>query len=273
MEPPRATPRNVLARVVTALVLVVATAPLVAHGEADATRRGTLLVIGDSLTVGAAGMGGFDPRLRSLAAWDEIVVDARVGRSARAGAAVLARRLADTDDVEAVVVALGTNDMAGYRDMVYARSVIDGIMSRARDLPVLWINLEFAASPRPDRRSRGERFNAQLVRATGRWPNLVVSDWNTWFTPRGATRFVADGMHLTASGYRSRSRFMISEIARLARWIDTGGTTSTTSSTPPGTTIDGSTSTSTTMPTSTSTTTADSSTTTSVGPSTTSSSP
>lgn len=256
---------------VTALVLVVATAALVAHGEADATRRGTLLVIGDSLTVGAAGMGGFDPRLRSLAAWDEIVVDARVGRSARAGAAVLARRLADTDDVEAVVVALGTNDMAGYRDMAYARSVIDGLMSRARDLPVLWINLEFAASPRPDRRGRGERFNAQLARALTRWPNLVVSDWNAWFTPRGATRFVADGMHLTASGYRSRSRFMIAEIARLARWIDTGGTTSTTSSTPPATTIDGSTST--TMPTSTSTTTSDSSTTTSVEPSTTSSSP
>jgi len=207
--------------------------------------QGALLVIGDSLTVGATSMGGFSSRLRSLAAWDEVVIDARVGRSARIGAGVLARRLTGTVDVGAVVVALGTNDMAGYRDSAYARWLIDEVMTRARDLPVMWINLEFAATPRPDRKPRGVRFNTQLGRAAERWPNLKVSDWNGWFTPRGDSRFVADGMHLTATGYRARSTFMVEEIARFARWIETGGTTttapapttaSTTTALPPSTT-------------------------------------
>ena len=205
--------------------------PALGITEAGAARRGTLLVIGDSLTVGASSLGGFSPRLRALSTWDEVVVDARIGRSARAGAAVLSRRLDEIDNVEAIVIALGTNDMAGYRDMVYARSVIDALMARSQDLPVLWINLEFASTPRPDRRSRGERFNAQLIRATTRWPNLVVGDWNTRFTPRTSTRFVADGMHLTTAAYRLRARFMIDEIGRLINWIETGGTTTSTTTT------------------------------------------
>jgi len=254
--------------------MVVATAALVAHGEADAARRGTLLVIGDSLTVGAASMGGFSPRLRSLATWDDVVIDARVGRSARAGAGVVARRLADTDDVAAVVVALGTNDMAGYRDSAYARWLIDEVMSRARTLPVLWINLEYASTPRPDRKPRGVRFNTQLERATKRWPKLIVSDWNGWFTPRGGSRFVADGMHLTSTGYRARSSFMVAEIARLARWIETGGTTSTTTTATTSTTTSTTTSSTTTTAPPSTTITPDSTTTTpSTSPATTTTTP
>lgn len=199
---------------------------------ADAAPAGTLLMVGDSLTVGATELGKFSGAQRSVrGAWKSVVVDAKVGRTARQGATLLPGALRRSK-AQAVVVALGTNDMMGRRTAAETSDLIDGVMRAAGGRPVLWVNVEFGPLPARERPARARMFNSQLVRAERRWENLRVADWNSWFTPNGRSRFVADGVHLTASGYETRAAYYAREVTSFRRWIDTVlHTTSTTSTT------------------------------------------
>jgi hypothetical protein len=105
------------------------------------------------------------------------------------------------------------------------------VMNKTRGLPVLWVNLEFSQTGRKDWRARGVRFNKELRLAKLRYPNLTIADWNTAFTPKSKSRFINDGVHLTVSGYKTRSSFMVPAIYSFGSAIVNASTTTSTSTT------------------------------------------
>lgn len=187
--------------------------------------QGTLLIVGDSLTFGANYFGKLGSKAQSTNIWTKVILDAKNGRRATVGAKVIADRLTDT--TTAIVVALGTNDMISKPMSWYPDYAIDAVMEQVGALPVLWVNLEFSPTGRADWRSRGVRFNRALQKAALRYPNLVVADWNKYFTPKGQSRFVADGVHLSVTGYKTRTRYFISEMTEFADLIISATTTTT----------------------------------------------
>jgi hypothetical protein len=193
--------------------------------------QGTVLVVGDSLTFGANYFGRLAVKAQGTNIWTNVVLDAKNGRKATVGAKVIANRL--TNSTTAIVVALGTNDMISKSESWYPSFAIDTVMQQAGDLPVLWVNLEFSPTGRADWRARGVRFNRALRAATNRYPNLVIADWNTFFTPKGQSRFVADGVHLTVTGYKTRTSYFVNQMRLFGQRIveATTTTTSTTTST------------------------------------------
>lgn len=236
----------------TAMTLMSATAvPLVSASSPaiGPNGQGTLLMVGDSLTFGANYFGKLGSKAQSTKIWTKVVLDAKNGRKATVGAQIIADRLTET--TTAIVIALGTNDMISKPATWYPDFAIDTVMEQVGTIPVLWVNLEFSPTGRADWRSRAARFNRALQKATGRYPNLVVADWNKFFTPKGQSRFVADGVHLTVTGYKTRTNFFLSKMTEFAQTIVAA--TSTTSTTSSSSTSSSSTTTSSTSTTSSST--------------------
>lgn len=194
-----------------------------------ANGQGTLLVVGDSLTVGTEAFGSLSTKVSALGTWTNVVLDAKDGRKASLGATVIEKTI--TSSTTAIVVALGTNDMISKPEAWYPRWVIDTVMQKTRGLPVLWVNLEFSQTGRSDWRARGVRFNRELRLAKQRYPNLSIADWNTAFTPQSKSRFIVDGVHLTVSGYKTRSKFLVPAISSFGSYIVNASTTTSTSST------------------------------------------
>ena len=192
--------------------------------------QGTVLLIGDSLTFGANYFGKLGTRAQATNIWTKVSLDARNGRKATVGAKIIADKLTNT--TTAIVVALGTNDMIAHSQSWYPRYAIDTVMAQTEGLPVLWVNIEFSPTGRPDWKSRGVRFNRALQQATSRYPNLMIADWNKFFTPRGPSRFVGDGVHLSVTGYKTRSTFFINQMMSFGqRIVDATTTTSSTTTT------------------------------------------
>ena len=232
-------------------VILIATAG-VSHASASspsigANGQGTVLVVGDSLTFGANYFGKLSVKAQATNIWTKVILDAKNGRKATVGAQVIADRL--TPSTTAIVVALGTNDMISKTETWYPDYAIDAVMDQVGALPVMWVNLEFSPTGRTDWRSRGVRFNRALKNATSRYPNLFVADWNKFFTPKGQSRFVADGVHLTVTGYKTRTSYFIDQMKTFGNNIVNATTTTSTTST---STTTSSTTTSTTIPSSTS---------------------
>lgn len=194
-----------------------------------ANGQGTLLVVGDSLTVGTEAFGSLTKRVSALGTWDNVVMDAKEGRKASLGASVIEKGL--TALTTALVVALGTNDMISKPETWYPRWVIDTVMQKTRGIPVLWVNVEFSQTGRSDWRARGVRFNKELRLAKLRYPNLTIADWNTAFTPISKSRFLADGVHLSVSGYKTRCNFLVPAISSFGISIVNASTTTTTTTT------------------------------------------
>lgn len=134
---PRRRLRNLLA------ALALAASPLAAAAE-----EVTIAALGDSLTqgYGLPEADGFVPRLqawlRENGAPDAIVINAGVSGDTSAGG--LARvDWTLTEDVDAVIVALGGNDLLRGIDPAVTEENLDGILRavRARGLPVLLAGL------------------------------------------------------------------------------------------------------------------------------------
>lgn len=220
--------------IATAMLLLFAAAVPVASAAKPAigpNGQGTVLIVGDSLTFGANYFGKLATKTQSTNIWTKVVIDTKDGRKATVGAKVIADRLTDT--TTAVVIALGTNDMISKSQSWYPDYAIDTVMEQVGTLPVLWVNLEFSPTGRADWRSRGARFNRALKNATTRHPNLTVADWNKFFTPKGQSRFVADGVHLTVTGYKTRTTYFITKMTEFAQQIISATTTTTTTTDPP----------------------------------------
>jgi hypothetical protein len=221
-----------LAVCITALTLLGITAAPVATASRPAigaNGQGTVLVVGDSLTFGANYFGKLGVKAQGTNIWTKVVLDAKNGRKATVGARIIGDRVTNT--TTAIVVALGTNDMISKSESWYPNYAIDTVMEQAGGLPVLWVNIEFSPTARPDWRARGVRFNRALQTATRRYPNLMIADWNKFFTPKGQSRFVADGIHLSVTGYKTRTSFFISQMKLFGQKIVDATTTTTTTST------------------------------------------
>ena len=198
--------------------------------------QGSLFFVGDSLTVGTKAFGSLQKRLDQLQIWDQVIVNAKVGRRTDQSLRLLSTAM--PDDTSAIVIALGTNDVITRREPKYPAWVIDQVMEASGGLPVLWFNTEFSPTGRGDWRFRSRRFNRALREAREEWPNLVIADWYTYFTPRGKNRFQADGVHLSVSAYKVRASFTETQVRRFGQSIvDATTTTAPASTTTTTTTI------------------------------------
>ena len=216
------------ALLVLALVIISPTSGATAKTRAiNANGQGNLLIIGDSLTLGADAFGSLAAKIRKTRKWTSVTINTRVGRKASVGADMLPDKI--LGNTTAIVVALGTNDMMSRTERWYPRWVIDRVMANTLDIPVLWVNLKFS-NDRPNWKTRANRFNRALRQAKHRYPTLTIADWNSSFIPKSSSRFISDGVHLTVSGYRTRASFLIRAIAKFGTAIvnATSTTTSTT---------------------------------------------
>lgn len=187
---------------------------------------------------GSAVYGNLSSRLASLRIWTSVTIDYKRGRKTSESYGVVERRLAAARNATAVVIALGTNDMISHSEPSWPARVIERMMIEAGGLPVLWVNTNFNGAVRPDWKARAARFNRVLRAARTEWPNLHIAEWSGYFVPKGASRYISDGVHLTVSGYRTRASWLASQVAGFGNTIvnATTTTTSTTSSTASSTT-------------------------------------
>lgn len=256
----RPTPPRLAAALVAAVLTASAVGTAVAGTRpAFSTTRpngqGKVLIVGDSLTVGAA-TGGYRSThyLRDAVAsikadpsdthtlWSGAIVDARIGRRIPAGRTIIAQRIAADPSITAVVVALGTNDVTGQLPATSAerrafwRSRIAGVLEAAAGRPVMWVNVEFGPQ-RPGWNARAAFFNAVLLQMAAEPAHagrLAVRDWAAAFpdVTRGLRRYTGDGVHLNAGGYKFRADWMRARMKwfGIAAVAATSTTTSSTSS-------------------------------------------
>ena len=94
-----------------------------------------------------------------------------------------------------VVINVGYNDWAA----VYDVDKVMRALKAARVRTVVWVTLR-------ETTSNYARNNARITKATRRWGNLVVADWNAY--SRGKPWFREDGLHLTSAGATGLSRLL-----------------------------------------------------------------
>ena len=94
-----------------------------------------------------------------------------------------------------VVVNVGYNDWAA----VYDVDKVMRALKAARVRTVVWVTLR-------ETTSNYAQNNAAIRKATRRWRNLVVADWNSY--SNGKPWFRSDGLHLTTAGAAGLSRLL-----------------------------------------------------------------
>ena len=206
----------------------------------------TLMVLGDSITCGMVsraascgsrfrGFGTLQEQLLAQGTFGTVLVDAVFARNAanvpsvtRNGATTLANYLAAGTQVDALIVALGSNDLQhSFRPAYYERNIRQ-ILDLAAGRPVAWVTVY-----RSDQRwypRRAATFNEVLVRLAAEYPNLTVVDWVP--TLMANPDWLAnDRLHLDPDGYRARIATYLDASAGLwARIVaaDPSATTTTT---------------------------------------------
>jgi hypothetical protein len=191
--------RRALALAVVAFLALASTGTTVAAG---APIRVTF--VGDSVAASISLSATAQARLRrsfrvrlNLAVCRRLIVTSctHAGRTPATALEVVRRHGGSLGDV--LIVNVGYNESAdGYPDG------IDRVMRAALGLGVdgvVWVTLrETSAAYRAT--------NAAIRAAAGRWPQLVVADWNAHST--GRAWFRSDGLHLTAAGANALARFL-----------------------------------------------------------------
>jgi lysophospholipase L1-like esterase len=173
---------------------------------AEAAATPDVVIIGDSLTVGAR------PDLeRSLAsAGIYAVLDAAVSRHTAAGYAEpfsgvrALRRVRDGNQPKLVVAALGTNDITPSSTRASARRDVAAIVSEAGSARVCWVELH----------RRGADAAALAFERANGWFREAVEEaggcWLSW-TP-SPDEWAGDGVHLTGAGYARRAAQLSAQI-------------------------------------------------------------
>ena len=156
---------------------------------------GAVLVLGDSLTVGATDMGALQRRLQ-IAGFDDVDVIAEEGRDTAWG-------LEEIEDLESVpsivVVELGTNrsaDPEGFAAVVV--DVVDALRSRGAER-IAWLTPVFVSDDRyADKIEVLEATDG--IDLVADWAEVVHDD------PELIGR---DGLHPTEPGYSRLARFLV----------------------------------------------------------------
>ena len=110
------------------------------------------------------------------------------------------------------VLALGTNDTAdvavGSNVSLAAR--ISEMMRVTKGEPVMWVNVISLLSSGPYSEANMGKWDAALLRACARYPNMRVFNWASL-----AKRpwFINDGIHYTSAGYERRALYIADGLA------------------------------------------------------------
>lgn len=179
----------------------------------------TLMVLGDSITCGMVsrapscgsrfrGFGTLQEQLLAQGTFGNVIVDAVFARNAanvpsvtRNGATTLTNYLAAGTQVDALIVALGSNDLQHSPRPSYYERNIRQILDLAAGRPVAWVTVH-----RSDQRwypRRAQTFNEVLVRLAAEYPNLTVVDWVPTLMANPGW-LANDRLHLNPDGYRAR---------------------------------------------------------------------
>lgn len=155
-----------------------------------------VLVVGDSLTVGAvkAGEGSDEPH------W---TTDAVSGRGTDAG--VVAARWDDPHHYDLIIIELGTND---YRDTeeVYAARIDQMMAVIGKKRPVIWVDVD-AYNPAIKAAAKG--VNPAIRAAHDRYPNIRVGAWQQYAHHYAGFSKMrsSDGVHYTPAGFAVLAAF------------------------------------------------------------------
>ena len=233
-----------------ALILVVAVCLTVAAGISTPFTPNTgpsILILGDSITWGTEYFAKSQKLIAADAQWTNVVIDGQYSRRVAfptpnastkySGVKTFKKLSASGLKADAVIVALGSNDVAiETKESVY-ELIIRDLLATIGNVPVTWLTVNRRDTPEIAKRS--VVFNQVLVRIAPEYPNLVIEDWYSVIAKR--TKWMAfDKIHLTPSGYQARAKLH----RRLARELydrhiiaTTPTTTTTTTTTVPPTTV------------------------------------
>ena len=111
------------------------------------------------------------------------------------------------------VLALGTDDTAdvaaGSETPLATR--IARMMSAAHGQPVMWVNVKTLLSSGPYAEANMLKWNAALVAACSRYPNMRIFNWASVVR---SSWFISDGIHYTSAGYAARAELIADALAR-----------------------------------------------------------
>ncbi len=225
------------------ILIAVAFAVSLGAGSSTPFTVGTspsLLILGDSITWGSDYFAKAQKLVAGDGQWANVVVDGQYSRRVAfptpntsirmSGVKTYLKLKAAGLNPDAVIVALGSNDVALETKAETYEKVIRDLMNTIGNVPVTWLTVN-----RRDTKAifaRSVVFNSVLVKLTAEYPNLVLSDWYSVINSN--LKLMAwDKVHLTPTGYAIRAKSYQS----LARdiyeryWIATLPTTTTSTTT------------------------------------------
>jgi len=163
--------------------------------RAHRAHHSSVLVVGDSLTVGADSAGL--TRLLQADGWT-VEIDATEGRSTHTGIVDVSER----DTVPAlVVVEMGTNpssNITGFADEI--RQMLDDLEAKGAKR-VVWVTPHYRDDDRYDDKDKA------IMAAAAADPTLVVADWHAIAAAHPAW-MRSDGLHYTELGYLHLAAFL-----------------------------------------------------------------
>lgn len=210
--------KSLIARFIAVVAMVAAL-----NVETASAETSTLLVVGDSITCGMLsrsqtcgsnyrGFGNLRETLLAQGTFTDVIIDAAYSRNVagiastkRNGAKTISRYLQD-NEVDAFVIALGSNDLQHSFRPAFFETSIREVMRLAAGRPVSWVTVY-----RSDRNyypRRAATFNAVLNRLATEYPNLTIVDWTTPLVANPAWQ-AFDKLHLEPVGYRARIPYFV----------------------------------------------------------------
>ncbi len=206
----------------------------------------SLLIIGDSITWGSDYFAKAQKLVAGDGQWANVVVDGQYSRRVAfptpntsirmSGVKSYLKLKAAGLNPDAVIVALGSNDVAMESKIEVYEKIIRDLMDTIGNVPVTWLTVN-----RRDTKTIAARsvvFNNVLIKLTAEYPNLVLSDWYSVINSN--LKLMAwDKVHLTPTGYTVRAKSYQSSAREIYEryWIATLPTTTTTAVTTTTTTV------------------------------------
>ena len=210
----------------------------------------SLLILGDSITWGSDYFAKAQKLVAGDGQWVNVVLDGQYSRRVAfptpntsirmSGVKSYLKLKAAGLNPDAVIVALGSNDVALETKPEIYEKIIRDLMNTIGNVPVTWLTVN-----RRDTKAifaRSVVFNTVLVKLTSEYPNLVLSDWSAIINDNPKL-MSWDKVHLTPTGYAIRAKSYQSMARDIYEryWIATLPTTTptavTTTTTPVATTL------------------------------------
>lgn len=173
----------------------------------------SLLILGDSITWGTEYFAKSRNLIAADAQWTNVVIDAQYSRRVAfptpnlstkfSGVNTFKKLSASGLTANAVIVALGSNDVALETKEAVYELIIRDLLKTIGNVPVTWLTVNRRDTPAITKRS--VLFNKVLNRVAPEFPNLVIEDWYTNIAKH--PRWMAfDKIHLTPTGYAVRAK-------------------------------------------------------------------